>query len=145
MKIIQLLALLLLSFSLPASANTDKNEAQLVLSSCISLKNAPSDSSTKACTYYIQGFLAGALNTSYQYKIRESAGGFSDRAYQTRVGNETSKKQITEVCIPTKATRDQLIERIVGRTVEQLPASADSLLLLHSKIYQALSAELPCE
>ncbi|ARD21156.1 MULTISPECIES: hypothetical protein [Shewanella] len=147
MRIIQLLALLTftLTFSLSAVSSNAKNEEQLVLSSCLSVNKTASEMSTQACSYYIQGFLAGSFNTSQQYELKNTSGGFTDRAYRTRVGKQTSKILPTEVCIPANETKEQLVGRIVDRTIEQLSPTTDSLQGLHSQIYQAIANESSCE
>ncbi|WP_076539592.1 hypothetical protein [Shewanella sp. UCD-KL21] len=147
MRIIQLLALLIftISFSQSAAANDAKNEEQQVLSSCMSLNKASSAASTKPCAYYIQGFLAGSFNNTHQFELRKGSEGFADRAYRTRVGNLTSKMVPTELCIPASVTRDQLLNRIVDRTINELSPSTNSLQGLQSQIYQALVKESSCE
>ncbi|WP_245608368.1 hypothetical protein [Shewanella waksmanii] len=147
MGIIRLLVLVTLTLpvSFSTTANNAQDEEQLLLSSCMSLKNSTADISASPCAYYIQGFLAGSLNTSHHYEVRKSSGGFQDRAYRTRVGNQTSKKQPADVCISTNKDQQQLVENVVNRTLEQMPASTDSLQLLHNQIYQALAAESSCE
>ncbi|WP_144212937.1 hypothetical protein [Shewanella donghaensis] len=147
MRIIQLLALLTftLTFSQSAASNNANNEEQSVLSSCMSLNKESTAISTKPCAYYIQGFLAGSFNNTQQFELRKGSEGFADRAYRTRVGNLTSKKAPTELCIPANVTRDQLLERIVDRTINELSSSTNSLQGLQSQIYQALVKESSCE
>ncbi|MDO6774938.1 MULTISPECIES: hypothetical protein [unclassified Shewanella] len=147
MSLIKLLVLFTFSvtFSLSASSNNAKNEEKLVLSSCKSLNNESATISAMPCTYYIQGFLAGALNTSQQYELRNNTEGFADRAYRTRVGTQTSKKLPTIVCIPSDITREQLVQQIVDRTINQLSPSTDSFNDLHRQVYQALADESSCE
>ncbi|WP_394147294.1 hypothetical protein [Shewanella atlantica] len=142
MKIIQLLivATLTLPFSLSADSENHEYEEQMVLASCMSLKKPSADISADSCIYYIQGFLAGSLNINTNYKFRETSGGFLDRAYNTRVGKQTSKKQLTQLCIP----KDENFEDLAGRLVGHLSFPIDSMQLLHNQIYQALEVESLC-
>ncbi|WP_394203045.1 hypothetical protein [Shewanella waksmanii] len=145
MKMIQRLVLVILTLSFPfsAAANNVQDE-QLLLSSCLSQKASPTDTANSPCAYYIQGFLAGSLNSSQQYELRSASSGFEDRAYRTRVGNQTSKKYAAGVCIPSNQSKQQLLDNVVNRTLTQLPATTDSIQLLHKQIYQALAAESAC-
>ena len=147
MRIVQLLALLTftLTFSQSAESNNAKNQDQQILSSCMSLNKESTDISTKPCAYYIQGFLAGTFNKTQQFELKKGSEGFADRAYRIRVGNLTSKIAPTELCIPANVTRDQLLKRIVDRTMNELPPSTNSLQRLQSQIYHALVNEASCE
>ena len=147
MRIVQLLALLrfTLTFSQSAISNNANTEEQLILSSCMSLNKESTDISTKPCAYYIQGFLAGTFNKTQQFELKKGSEGFADRAYRIRVGNLTSKIAPTELCIPANVTRDQLLKRIVDRTMNELPPSTNSLQRLQSQIYHALVNEASCE
>ncbi|GIU51515.1 MULTISPECIES: hypothetical protein [Shewanella] len=147
MKFIQLLALSIftLVFSLSAASQNAKDEEQFVLSSCMTVHKQSTVTSTEPCAYYIQGFLAGTLNTTQQYELRKNSEGFSERAYRTRVGNKTSKIIPTEVCIQADETRKQLVDRVVDETINHLSPSTDSLQGLHSQIYQTLAKESSCQ
>lgn len=147
MRLIQLLTLLTftLIFSPSALSDISKNEDQQVLSSCMSLNKDSPATSTKLCAFYIHGFLAGTFNNTQQFELRKGSEGFADRAYRTRVGNLTSKIVQTELCIPANVTRDQLLKKIVDRTINELSPSTDSLQGLHSQIYEALTKESSCE
>ncbi|WP_153913996.1 hypothetical protein [Shewanella sp. TC10] len=145
MKYIRLLALLLFTFSFSAISQNAKNEQQLVLSSCMTLNKQSTVTSTEPCAYYIQGFLAGTLNTTQQYELRKNSEGFADRAYRTRVGSNTSKIIPKEVCISANETPQQLVDRIVDRTISHLSPSTNSIQGLHTQIYQALAEESSCQ
>lgn len=142
MKSSQLLILLTLafSFSLFANSTDPTKEERVVLESCTSLINVPKDLTAAPCVYYIQGFLAGSLTTESNYILRETSGEFFDRAYRTRVGNQTSEKQPTQLCLPNGKNIEQLTEQLIGHFSPPI----ESIKLLHTQIFDALAVELSC-
>ncbi|MCL1065841.1 hypothetical protein L2735_03345 [Shewanella olleyana] len=147
MRYIQLLALLIftLTFSLTAASQTTNTDEQLVLSSCMTQHKKTTTTSTEPCAYYIQGFLAATLNTTQDYELINDSEGFTDRAYRTRVGKSTSKIKPTAICLAANETPQQLVERVVNRTIHHLSPSTDSLQGLHRQIYQSLVKESSCQ
>ncbi|QBF83793.1 hypothetical protein EXU30_14685 [Shewanella maritima] len=145
MKMIQRLLVVIFTLSFPFSATANNvQDEQLLLSSCLSQKASQTNTANSPCAYYIQGFLVGSLNSNQQYELRTTFSGFEDRAYRTRVGNQTSKRHATGVCIPSNQSKQQLLDNVVNRTITQLPTTTDSIQLLHKQIYQALAAESAC-
>jgi hypothetical protein len=142
MKISQLLILLTLtfSFSVFAGSNDPTDEEITVLESCMSLKNTPQTLPTSSCVYYTQGFLAGSLTTKSFYVLRETSGEFLDRAYQTRVGKQTSKKLPIQLCLP----KNENIKHLAERLVRHLSNPIESMQSLHTQIFDALEVESSC-
>lgn len=142
MKSSQVLILLTLafSFSLFADSTDPTKEERVVLESCTSLNNTPKDLAAAPCVYYIQGFLAGSLTTESNYILHETSGAFLDRAYRTRVGNQTSEEQPTQLCLPKDKNIEQLTEQLIGH----LSPPIESIKLLHTQIFDALAVELSC-
>ncbi|WP_299808090.1 hypothetical protein [uncultured Shewanella sp.] len=137
---LSILLTLTLSFSLFAGPAAPTDEEKALLESCMSLKNTSEELSANSCVYYIQGFLAGSLTTESNYVLREASGVFLDRAYRTRVGNLTSKKQPIQLCLP----KDENIEHLAERLIEHFSYPIETMQLLHTQIFYAIEAESSC-
>lgn len=129
-------------FSTLVKASTE----DLLLASCQAFNT--SQESTLPCRYYIHGFLAGAVVTDAVIAMERKEevnkrSSFIERAYRTRVGQADSRMQETQFmhfCVPDEESKESIVDRLSKRFLHPL----ETIEMLKTTVYNALSAEYPC-
>ena len=131
-----------ISFSAFSTENSKTDNEQLLLKSCQSLLATPEQEDAKACTYFIQGFIAAArtidLNAINKNQMNRKFTGSMSRPY--RNWGQYPQHRLFPLCIPETTSTAYVIMSVS----KLLNSQFDTIEMLENKVLKALKSEYPC-
>ena len=138
-------------FSVQLHANTN-NISELdkrLLKSCDKLGTNPTHPDGAACTYYVQGYLAGAwginnVKASKLNEVKEKASTWTERAhlYKSSKRNERFRPiRTTYYCAPDDNPELQILNKLKNNLTNPI----ESMRALHAQIYEAITQVCPSD
>lgn len=144
-----LLLLSISSYSMSAVGQGVPDDRHELLASCQVLATQSEPVNSSACSYYIEGFLAGmrvtgTVNATPLSEENSLWSAFLERVYSTRgASNKANPKQPTHFnhfCLPS----DESLTQVINVLSKPLSSPIETTEMLKEKIFQILKAEYPC-
>ena len=130
-----------------SETNVSERERE-ILKSCDTFKTEATHSNALICTYYIQGYLAGAweVNNVKSSKLmnKQEPLTLTKRAYNNRVGIREERFQshnTTYFCAPN----DNPVQQVLNNLSKNLESSTESIPALHTQIFNAIKDVCPSD
>ena len=131
-----------ISFSAFSAENSKPDNQQLILNSCQSLMTTPEHENAKACTFFIQGFIAAAQSIDNKAinknKMKPKFFGAMSRPY--RNWGQYSSNKFFPFCLPETISTAHIIKSVS----KSLNSQFDTIEMLKNELLGILKSEYPC-